>query len=655
MRVANVYDIDAKTYLIKLQRSGGGSETGESEKVLLLMESAVRFHATRFARDKSTIPSNFTMKLRKHLRSRRLESITQLGMDRVIDFQFGSGEAAHHLILELYAKGNVILTDHEYNVMTLLRSYNDDKKEIAIMANHPYPLKAAAELPSEAPTRASIEKVVKDVGEEKRKLKELINRALPYGPTLIENCIIVAGLQQNQIVDASLLTDPKLDVLVEELGRMHVWVDSLVNPEQTLTPTGLVTLKPASKDDPEGTQVYSEFLPRKLAQHADSKVMEFASFDAAMDEFFSKSEEQRAELQVVAKQKQAMSKLDKIRVDQESRVTQLETASNQMEERAQLIEYNLTQVEQAMGAVNEALAAGMDWDELKALIRTERKAGNPVATLIHELHLERNAITLLLSNTLDDAAEEEMTAQCAKVEVDLNLSAHANAAEHYGQRKKSAAKQQKTMDSSIKVLKVAEKKAVKQAAAAAGVTKINAMRKVAWFEKFDWFVTSENFLVLCGRDKVQSDLIIRRYMAPGDIFVGSEMHNTPCCVLKMPAGGGGESLRGGEGVPLLSVAQAGHAVICRSDAWNSKMVTSAWWVYPDQVSKNSPAGAMLPGEVHINGHKNLLLPSQLIMGYSLLVLVDDSTPRVCQFTPCALELMNPALNPPLLDTASSSW
>ena len=52
-------------------------------QVLLLLESASRLHTTRFARDKSATPSNFTMKLRKHLRGRRLESIAQVGMDRV--------------------------------------------------------------------------------------------------------------------------------------------------------------------------------------------------------------------------------------------------------------------------------------------------------------------------------------------------------------------------------------------------------------------------------------------------------------------------------------------------------------------------------------------------------------------------------------------
>lgn len=40
--------------------------------------------------------------MRKHLRTRRLESVQQLGADRIVDFQFGSGEAAYHVIIELY-------------------------------------------------------------------------------------------------------------------------------------------------------------------------------------------------------------------------------------------------------------------------------------------------------------------------------------------------------------------------------------------------------------------------------------------------------------------------------------------------------------------------------------------------------------------------
>ena len=63
------------------------------------------------------------MKLRKHIRTKKLEDVRQLGIDRVIDLTFGKGENAYHILVELYAKGNVILTDHEYTILSLLRTH----------------------------------------------------------------------------------------------------------------------------------------------------------------------------------------------------------------------------------------------------------------------------------------------------------------------------------------------------------------------------------------------------------------------------------------------------------------------------------------------------------------------------------------------------
>jgi len=47
------------------------------------------------------------------------------------------------------------------------------------------------------------------------------------------------------------------------------------------------------------------------------------------------------------------------------------------------------------------------------------------------------------------------------------------------------------------------------------------------------------------------------------------------CVVKR------SGLAEGVAIPALTLAHAGHAVMCRSDAWTSKMVTSAWcvWVF----------------------------------------------------------------------------
>jgi predicted ribosome quality control (RQC) complex YloA/Tae2 family protein len=118
LRVANVYDVSGRLYLLKLAKGG--------VKQTLLIESGIRIHTTDFIKNKKDLPSGFSMKLRKHLRTKKLTSIKQLGMDRVIDIQFGRDEFASHLLIELYAQGNVILTDHEYTILSLLRTYTLD-------------------------------------------------------------------------------------------------------------------------------------------------------------------------------------------------------------------------------------------------------------------------------------------------------------------------------------------------------------------------------------------------------------------------------------------------------------------------------------------------------------------------------------------------
>lgn len=84
---------------------------------------------------------------------------------------------------------------------------------------------------------------------------------------------------------------------------------------------------------------------------------------------------------------------------------------------AELIEYNLEDVDAAIMAVRVALANGMSWNDLARMVKDEKKAGNPVASLIDKLHLERNCMTLLLSNNLDDMDDDEKTLPADKVHI----------------------------------------------------------------------------------------------------------------------------------------------------------------------------------------------------------------------------------------------
>lgn len=76
--------------------------------------------------------------MRKHLKNKRLESLVQLGTDRIIDLQFGTSEAAYHVILELYDRGNIILTDHELMILNVLRPHTEgDKVKFSVRETYP--------------------------------------------------------------------------------------------------------------------------------------------------------------------------------------------------------------------------------------------------------------------------------------------------------------------------------------------------------------------------------------------------------------------------------------------------------------------------------------------------------------------------------------
>lgn len=145
-----VYDVDNKTYLIRFSKNPPKEgetltpEEEESNKEVLLLESGVRFHCTDFQWPKNTSPSGFTMKLRKHLKNKRLEYVRQLGVDRILDFQFGSNEAAYHLILELYDRGNLVITDYEWTILNILRPRKaGEDEDVKLIVREKYPVDLA--------------------------------------------------------------------------------------------------------------------------------------------------------------------------------------------------------------------------------------------------------------------------------------------------------------------------------------------------------------------------------------------------------------------------------------------------------------------------------------------------------------------------------
>ena len=104
MRVSNIYDLSSKIFLVKFAKP--------DHKEQIVIDSGFRCHLTEFARATAAAPSPFVARLRKFLKTRRVTAVSQIGTDRIIEFQFSDGQ--YKLYLEFYAGGNIILTDNEW-------------------------------------------------------------------------------------------------------------------------------------------------------------------------------------------------------------------------------------------------------------------------------------------------------------------------------------------------------------------------------------------------------------------------------------------------------------------------------------------------------------------------------------------------------------
>ncbi|GAM25895.1 hypothetical protein SAMD00019534_090700 [Acytostelium subglobosum LB1] len=652
LRLANIYDLSPRVFLLKLSKP--------DNKKTLIIESGIRIHSTNFTRDKGDhTPAPFSITLRKYLKTKRLESVKQLGVDRIVDFTFGSGVATQHLIIELFSIGNIILTDGDYKVLAILRTHQF-KESDNIAVGDVYPVDNCKQ-PSTFTTEL-IEQILTQQEDKKETLKQVFNKSLDFGPELIEHCLLSAGLQSNlrieqyepekynQALIESFKEGQKIyDVAGPSKGYIVLKPPKENKPQQQAKKQKEAAALPTSDEPPKELVVYEEFVPFLYKQYQTKKYLEYDSFDLAVDQFFSEIESQKVEQQRIAQEQTVLKKLDKVRDDQQRRIDSLYAAEADNQRKAQLIEANLQEVDQCILIIRSGVAASMDWTTLAQMLKEEKKK-NPysVANKIHKLKLETNQISLALTDAFlyddnqdgdesddsdeddnsdndgDDSKQKERNKKHndkearkpTLIDVDLSLTAFANAREYYDSKKHSHEKAQKTIQQADFALKAAEKKSRQQLGEVKAKASMIQMRKVFWFEKFHWFISSDNYLVISGKDAQQNELLFKKYMEKDDIYVHADIFGSTSCLIKNQKGGP---------IPPNTLIQAGTMTMCYSNAWSAKVVTSAYWVYANQVSKTAPSGEFLTtGSFMIRGKKNYLPHSQLVMGFGFMFKIDDS-------------------------------
>ncbi|MEN2999367.1 MAG: ribosome rescue protein RqcH [Acidilobaceae archaeon] len=135
-------------------------------------------------------------------------------------------------------------------------------------------------------------------------------------------------------------------------------------------------------------------------------------------------------------------------------------------------------------------------------------------------------------------------------------------------------------------------------------------RKVHWFERYRWSLTSNGFLAVGGRDASQNESVVKKLLGERDVFLHADIQGGSAVVLMS---------RGEEREEDL--LDAATLAACYSKAWKGGLASiDVYWVRGAQVSKSPPSGEYLKtGAFMIYGERNYIrgVRLQLAIGIAL--------------------------------------
>ncbi len=162
--------------------------------------------------ERADIPTNFSIAMRKRITGFRVAAVRQAGADRIIIFDLKKGDTQLNLIIEMFGKGNLVLTDSSMSILLAYKRHEFKNRTIAPHSTYMFP-GISADLPLVNTGRVH-------TAPEDQSIMAVLSGISPLGPLYIEEAL------------SRLLIDPKAkassisDVQRKSIEGMLVEIDS---------------------------------------------------------------------------------------------------------------------------------------------------------------------------------------------------------------------------------------------------------------------------------------------------------------------------------------------------------------------------------------------------------------------------------------------
>ena len=532
-------------------------------RVDLVMQCGSRIHTSQYPLDNPTIPPSFPMLLRKRIKGAHVESIKQHNFDRVVEIKVKK-DKYYTIIVEIFDKGNIILLDEDNNIIQPLKRKQLSSRDISSKREYQFPE----------------ERGINPIEITHDELKELFEN----GDSDVVRTLAMNGLgslyseeilkRANETVEIEKTT-PTAELNDEQIAGIFNALKNLFDDLKE----GSIKPQIVKKDKKE------DVVPLNLVKYEDFEKTYYTNFNEACDEFYSKKVNSSIKDVKEAAWNKKVNKFEKRLALQQETLDNFAKTIEDSQHKGEVIYSNYPSIENIINVVNSARGKGYSFKEIGKILKKAKKDGMAEAQIYESID-KMGVLTLDIDDT--------------KLIIDPKLTIPENAETYYEKAKKAKRKSKGALIAIENTKKQLEEIRSKKDIAMEhiAVPKKRVKKDLKWYEKLRWFLSSENILVVGGRDANSNENVVKKYLEPNDIYLHADIHGASSTAIK---------LNGAELNDKI-LKESGEFAASFSSAWSKGFTTQdVFWVRPDQVSKTPEAGEFLAkGSFVIRGHRNYI-------------------------------------------------
>lgn len=544
-------------------------------RVDLVMQCGSRIHTTQYPLENPTTPPSFPMLLRKRIKGAHVESITQHNFDRVIKIRVKK-DKYYTIIVELFDKGNIILLDDENNIIQPLKRKQLSERDISSKREYVFPKERGIN-PIEV-TKEELSELFKNADSDAVRTLAMNGLGSLYAEEIIQRANNTVEIDKNT---------PTPQLSDKQIAEIHNSMQELFDNLKD----GSIKPQIVKKDSKE------DVVPLDLIKYDDFEKTFYNDFNEACDEFYSKKVNSTIKNVKEAAWNKKVKKFEKRLNLQKETLDNFEKTIKESKHKGEVIYSNYPTIENIINVVNNAWSNDYSFKEIGKILKKAKKDGMAEAQIYESID-KMGVLTLNISDT--------------SFNINPKLTIPENAEIYYEKAKKAKRKTKGALIAIENTKKQLEDIKSKKDIAMENVSvpKKRIKKNLKWYEKHRWFISSNNTLVVGGRDANSNELIVKKYLDPNDIYLHADIHGASSVSIKL----------NGEELNENIIKESGEFAASFSSAWSMGFTTQdVYWVHPDQVTKTPESGEFLKkGSFVIRGHRNYIRSARVRLGIGIV-------------------------------------